>query len=403
MKIDFPEYVLRILGSYESAGYKAYAVGGCVRDSLLGRTPHDWDIASSARPDETMRIMTTPDFSVKALSGLKHGTVTVVVKNGGESVASCEVTTFRRDGKYTDSRRPDGVIFTGSLDDDLARRDFTVNAMAARPGELCDPYRGEDDLRDKLIRAVGDPDERFSEDALRIMRALRFSAVLGFTIERETASAMHRCAGLMKNVSVERISSELYAILASDFPEKVIPEFSDVIAAALPETSESPDLSAMLPALCPDVRFALIFGTSSADAARLLKMPSKFVNRVSRIAAASSIPESGAEKCRLIRECRGFYGECLEYAGIITGERQRAIRVTRELYGIEASGKCVSLSDLAVNGNDLTALGTEGKVVGKTLSFLLDSVCSGTLPNDREILLAEAQNFISNGVSDVFK
>lgn len=350
-----------------------------------------------------MRIMAPPDFSVKALSGLKHGTVTVVVKNGGESAASCEVTAFRRDEKYTDSRRPDEVTFTGSLGDDLARRDFTVNAMAARPGEICDPYRGEDDLRDKLIRAVGIPDERFSEDALRIMRALRFSAVLGFTIESETAGAMHRCAGLLKTVSVERISSELYAILTSDFPEKVIPEFSDVIAAALPEPLTCPDLSAMLLSSCPDVRFALIFGASSADDARLLKMPTKFASKVSHIAATESIPESRAEKCRLIRECRGFYGECLEYAGIITGERKRAQRVSRELDEIEASGECVSLSDLAVGGGDLTALGMEGRAVGKTLSFLLDSVCSGNLPNTRDDLLAAAQNYISNGESDVFK
>ena len=183
----------------------------------------------------------------------------------------------------------------------------------------------------------------------------------------------------------------------------MLPEFSDVIAAALPEPLTCPDLSAMLLSSCPDVRFALIFGASSADDARLLKMPTKFASKVSHIAATESIPESRAEKCRLIRECRGFYGECLEYAGIITGERKRAQRVSRELDEIEASGECVSLSDLAVGGGDLTALGMEGRAVGKTLSFLLDSVCSGNLPNTRDDLLAAAQNYISNGESDVFK
>ena len=212
MKIIIPNDVSEILTKLHKEGFEAYAVGGCVRDSILGRVPNDWDITTSALPGEVKNI-----FRRTVDTGLQHGTVTVLLGNNGY-----EVTTYRVDGEYTDHRRPDNVTFTSNLEEDLLRRDFTINAMAYNDEEgLVDVFGGMEDIRRKCIRAVGDPDARFDEDALRIMRAVRFSAQLGLEIEEATKEAITRHVDSLKMVSAERIETEFTKLITSPHPEKI--------------------------------------------------------------------------------------------------------------------------------------------------------------------------------------
>ena len=221
-----PEEVQAILGRLESAGYEAWCVGGAVRDALLGLEPGDWDVTTSAPPETVLSL-----FAPRALpTGLQHGTVTV---GGGHGV---EVTTFRRDGDYLDNRHPDHVEFTSSLTEDLARRDFTINAIAANlQGELSDPFGGRGDLTTQVIRAVGDPEKRFREDALRILRGLRFASRLGFAIASDTAAAIHQCAPLLQNIAPERIQVELTGILCGGHVLEILLEYPDVLGVFMPE------------------------------------------------------------------------------------------------------------------------------------------------------------------------
>ena len=227
MNIDMPRDVRSIIEQLNNAGHQAYAVGGCVRDSLLGRVPNDWDITTSATPEEIKKV-----FRRTVDTGIKHGTVTVLM--GKETY---EITTFRIDGEYSDHRRPDGVTFTGELSEDLLRRDFTINAMAySDKTGVVDLYGGQEDLRNKIIRCVGKPDERFDEDALRIMRAVRFAAQLGFEIEPATRDAAEKHALDLKNVSAERIETELTKLLVSPHPEKLMDMYEmGITAVMLPE------------------------------------------------------------------------------------------------------------------------------------------------------------------------
>lgn len=225
-----PKEARNVIQKLEDAGYEAWCVGGCVRDALLGRTPKDWDVTTSALPEQVMEL-----FGRRAIPrGLKHGTVWV--RSGGDGV---DVTTFRCDGEYEDHRRPASVTFTDSLDEDLWRRDLTVNAMAYNMrGELRDPFGGQADLERRILRCVGEPDRRFQEDALRMMRVLRFSAVLGFEIEPEVEAAVHRNRELLGEIAIERISLEMQALLAGEDAAEILRRFPDVIAVFWPEILE---------------------------------------------------------------------------------------------------------------------------------------------------------------------
>ena len=226
--MEIPEYVRDILRRLEGAGHEAWCVGGAVRDALLGQEPGDWDVTSGAEPEAVLSL-----FAPHALpTGLKHGTVTVA-PGGGQGV---EVTTFRRDGDYLDHRHPERVAFTRSLAEDLARRDFTVNAIAVNlRGELSDPFGGRADLASHVLRAVGDPEKRFQEDALRILRGLRFASRLGFSIEPGTAKAIRRCAPLLEHIAPERVLTELTGILCGEHVLEVLLEYPDVLGIVLPE------------------------------------------------------------------------------------------------------------------------------------------------------------------------
>ena len=225
--MEIPGNVQTVLKALEAAGREAWCVGGCVRDALLGRTPEDWDVTTSARPEETLAI-----FGGRSVpTGLKHGTVTVRTEGG-----AVEVTTYRVDGKYRDHRRPDSVRFTASLEEDLARRDFTVNAMALNlRGELRDPFGGQEDLRRRMLRCVGEPDRRFQEDALRILRGMRFAAVLGFDESRETRESMDRSCELLREVAAERIQVELVKLLCGNWAGDALDRHPRVIGSFWPE------------------------------------------------------------------------------------------------------------------------------------------------------------------------
>lgn len=227
MYIEMPQNVEKIINTLEQAGFEAYIVGGCVRDFLLGRTPEDWDITTQATPSQVKKL-----FRRTIDTGLTHGTVTVML--GGEG---CEVTTYRIDGEYTDHRRPDEVMFTQSLREDLRRRDFTINAMAySHSCGIIDLYGGMKDMEDGVIRAVGNPTERFDEDALRILRAVRFSGQLNFNIEEETGNAMKKQAAYLKDISAERIRVEIEKLLLSGHPEKLIDAYKmGITSVILPE------------------------------------------------------------------------------------------------------------------------------------------------------------------------
>ncbi|MBI2454338.1 MAG: HD domain-containing protein [Parcubacteria group bacterium] len=241
-KLNIPDYVKNILEGLEKAGYEAYLVGGCVRDFLIGREPHEWDITTNAKPEEIQKVF--PDSFYQN----EFGTVGVKVKdlgdtsiNSGHTAEVVEVTTYRSEEKYTDKRHPDAVKFVSKLEDDLARRDLTINAVAQSiRGDVADPFNGRQDIKDKIIRAVGNPDDRFKEDALRLMRAVRLSAQLSFDIEPETKSAIKKNANLLKAISHERIRDELIELVGSDDPEKgiLLMQELDLLKIVLPELEE---------------------------------------------------------------------------------------------------------------------------------------------------------------------
>lgn len=229
-KISIPRGAKNIMLILQHRGYEAYVVGGCVRDSLLGLEPKDWDICTSATPEEMKAIFS--DCCIRTIdTGIKHGTITVNMDNLGKF----EVTTFRVDGNYSDNRRPDSVEFTDSIYKDLSRRDFTINAMAANQAGLIDKFNGCEDLRNKTISCVGNPNDRFQEDALRILRAMRFASVYGFTIDDTTSEAIHKNKHLLKNIAVERIQCELCKMLQGQGALDVLLNYSDVIATIIPE------------------------------------------------------------------------------------------------------------------------------------------------------------------------
>ena len=368
-----------ILQTLEDAGYEACFVGGCVRDTLLGRPVHDWDITTAALPETIMAL-----FPRCIPTGLKHGTVTVLL--GGERF---EVTTFRRDGAYHDGRHPDGVVFVPDLKEDLARRDFTINAMAMhRDGSITDSFGGKDDLKRGLIRCVGAPKRRFQEDALRMLRALRFSAQLGFAVEEETARAIRENAELCRMLSRERVSSETEKTLLSERPETLSVLLREGLLAACGIEGDY-DLQALraVPAEL-DARWAMLKVLIPALDLRQFRLPS---GRVRLVEAAAS-----AYRPQYTRQA---------LKTLIAGAGEQTARVCAKLTGQEAlleeilqSGECVSLRDLAVNGRDFPAL--HGKAAGDMLRRLLHYVLLHPEKNDRQTLLRLADAWMMDSDAD---
>ena len=401
MRIEMPRDVEWIIGKIREHGFEAFAVGGCVRDTLLGREPGDWDITTSAKPEEVKGI-----FGKTVDTGLQHGTVTIIKNRNGY-----EVTTYRIDGEYHDGRHPESVEFTSNLREDLKRRDFTINAMAySHETEIVDECGGMEDLADKVIRCVGLAHDRFTEDALRILRAIRFAAQLGFAIEEETYKAISDIAPNLKNVSKERIQVELTKLLLSDYPEKmmmvdetgicpyVTADFGTVFEK---ECAESISKIKTLPKE-KSLRWAGFLRHMDPVKVRAilkgLKLDNETIDngRIMVDAAQTPLnPEKPQIRRFLSKMSRYQFEGCL-YLKELDGDGN--VEEIRRLWKeIEEEGDCISLKMLAVNGGDLMAAGVEkGKGLGEALAWLLDLVLEQPELNHKEILLAKLADKISS-------
>lgn len=370
-----PKYVLNILCALDSAGHRAVLAGGCVRDSLLGRRPSDWDIASSASPEEVLAL-----FPRCVPTGIKHGTVTVL--SGGGSV---EVTAFRAEGGYSDHRRPDSVSFGCPLEADLARRDLTVNAMAMdAAGEITDPFGGRDDLRRRLLRCVGEPERRFDEDALRMLRTVRLSAQLGFEIEPRTLEAIRALAHLASGLSAERVRDELLKTLRSPAPGLVwqLVDLGLLGACLAPGDATAPrealdvlPIYARLAHFCRDLELGgYIMSTDRFLAA--LRFDGETLRRT---ASAVEVLKSGSRDWKRLLRGHG------EAAVLAAHPKNRALRA------VLRSGECWELSSLAIGGRELAALGYSGPELGRELRRLLDHVIDCPADNRADILCKLAE------------
>ncbi len=440
MKIEIPAAPAQLLRRLNDADFEAYAVGGCVRDALLGITPHDWDICTSAKPEQVLSLFS--DCNV-AKTGLQHGTVMVIV--GGEG---CEITTFRTEGSYSDHRHPDEVRFVSSLQEDLARRDFTINAMAYHPDRgVVDYFGGREDLRAGIIRCVGDPNERFQEDGLRILRALRFAARFGFRLEERTGQAMHENKELLDEIAAERIFAELKGFLVGQGVGPLLLEYRDLMAEILPPLAKMFDFEQRNPHHCYDVwrhtvcavehvpptellRLTMLFHDSgkpdcwSRDekgidhfydhAKRSIELAEEMLNRLrcdNRLKEQIlhqvrwhdlPLPQNEREGRRFLRrmgEEGAFWSlqvhraDAMAQAPAYLPEKLERIGQAEEiLERLRAEKACFALGDLAVKGKDLMALGVPaGPGLGRELNRLLELVIEGECPNEREALLARVQ------------
>ncbi len=447
--MNLPSAVRQIISRLEASGYPAYAVGGCVRDSLMGKLPHDWDICTAALPEEILEALETHSIIE---SGLKHGTVTVKVDG-----YLYEITTFRTDGDYKDRRHPESVTFVRSLNEDLARRDFTINAMAYWDEDgLTDLYGGQEDLQQQIIRCVGDPHARFGEDALRILRALRFASRLGFAIEPQTNQAIHDLKDSLSNISAERLCSELLQILDGDAVETVLLEYSDVLAVFLPELLPMIGFEQHSPHHCYDVwehtvkvvaaspkgkipRLAALFhdigkprcftmdergrghfhGHPAISAEmtekilRRLKLDHKTAQAVVRlIEYHDTRPEPDAKHVRRFLSKLGpdYYDllRTLKIADVkgqnpsTAPEKLRYIQSVTDIVLKETSGRSAfRVSELAVGGKDLMTLGVpEGKSMGQLLQKLLQMVIDGEVENEHACLMQAAAACLAQGSSN---
>ena len=436
MTMALPEYVRGCLERLEDAGFRAWAVGGCVRDACLGIMPHDFDLCTDALPERIQAVF--PDREL-VLAGVKHGTVGVVTPGG-----VVEITTLRTEGDYRDGRHPQWVKFVPELREDLLRRDFTINAMAWNPREgLQDPFGGREDLETGILRAVGDPEQRFREDALRILRGVRFAVRFNLTVEENTLAAMETLAPLMEGLSRERVFAELCALLPGITGPELI-RFAPVITEVIPELKpmvgfdqHSPhhaydlythtahvvgavpgDLTLRWAALLHDVGKLTTFtqdetgrghfyghAQMSAEAAdailRRLKAPTA-LREGAAVLIRHHMTRLEEDKRLLKRRVRILGWETMEQLLQLqeadmgskgTGEEQdfdQFRRIRALLEEIRAENACLTLRDLAVNGKDMMALGLRGAEIGKTLNTLLDAVTEERVPNEREALLRYA-------------
>lgn len=441
--IKIPLGASTILDTLGNQGFEAYVVGGCVRDSLLWLTPKDWDICTIATPQEVKfcfdgyRIIET---------GLKHGTVTVVVDDG-----QYEVTTFRTDGVYSDNRRPDSVEFVKDIREDLARRDFTVNAMAYNPSlGLVDPFGGQSDLKAGCVSCVGNADDRFNEDALRIMRALRFASVYGFTISDKTADAVHRNAHLLHNIAVERINTELCKLLCGKGCLNLLLEYSDVITTIIPELKPcvgfnqnnryhqytiydhiahavsnyvGTDVTTKVALLLHDIGKPQCYiedengGHFYGHGIPGKKIAEQVVDRLrfdsvtqKDVAELVLFHDSLIEPTpKSVRRWLNKVGEAQLYRlldihtadalahtdGTQQSKVDKCVEIRKIVDDILASEQCFSLKHLDINGKDIISLGvSEGKIVGVILQELLRQVIDEQVENEHEALIQKAREMI---------
>ena len=433
---DLPTAVKNALSRLQEAGYEAYIVGGCVRSALLGQKSADYDITTSAHPEQTMAV-----FAGERVieTGLRHGTVTVLLD--GEAL---EITTFRVDGTYSDARHPDAVRFTNALTEDLARRDFTMNAIACDlSGDLHDPFGGQKDIAAHIIRCVGEPQRRFEEDALRILRALRFAATLGFALDADTDAALRRSAPRLKNISAERIRTELLKLLCGKNARRIVLDYVDVLGVILPELlpmkgfdqhhpchiydvlehsvvameNTPPEGVLRLTALLHDVGKPDCFTLDEAGNGHFYGHPQRGVEIAENILARLKLERAASKRILLLIKYHDQQIEGTEKSvrrllskigpdafrdlmlikradnfgqGMALRHRQGQYDVLEQIADkILSEHQCFSLRDLAVSGRDLMALGMrEGPEIGKALRFLLAAVMDERVENEKDALLA---------------
>lgn len=447
-----PENISRALDMLESAGHEAWVVGGCVRDSLMGIIPHDYDITTSALPAETEQV-----FAGYRLieTGLKHGTVTVLADG-----SPIEITTYRVDGEYRDSRRPERVTFTRNIRDDVSRRDFTMNGIAYNPKQgYFDEFGGAEDIKAGVIRCIGKPEKRFREDALRILRGLRFSASLGFEIEENTARAMHDTRELLNKISAERVFSELCGLLTGRNSHRnifrVLTEFRDIAAVIIPEFRECTGFVQHSRFHCFDVYEHCVMSAQkaaeiSADSECRLPLtlamllhdigkPQRFTlgedgegHFYGHAAVSADIAEDILRRLKCSNALRERVCTIVRYHDVPLSDTDKSVRRLLRKYGLETvrdiclahicddsaktpecAGRCgewravlsraetlapyccLTLKDLAVDGKALSGLMEPSPEMGKALKFLLDEVINGNFPNEREFLLKEAAKYIA--------
>lgn len=435
--IDMPKQVETALSILEKNGFSAYAVGGCVRDALLSRIPNDWDITTSAHPEQIKECFS--DFRTIE-TGIQHGTLTVIVEG-----MSLEITTYRNDGEYADNRHPIKVTFSDCVEDDLARRDFTVNAMAYHPNVgIVDLFDGKLDLQNRLIRCVGDAHTRFHEDGLRILRAIRFASVLDFEIEDQTAKAIHECKTLLNNIAAERIRVEFCKLLCGKGAVRILREYADVIGEFIPEITPCVNFAQNSKFHCYDVyehilhaideskddlvvRLSLLFhdigkphcytedekGGHFKGHAKISKVLTEAIMKRLRFDNATAElvtllveihdngymaePKSVKKLMRLlsdedilrlmeIKRC-----DRLAHAPLYADLPPELEEIPKVMRQIREANECLSLKDLAVTGDDLIALGIpKGKEIGRILNSLLEMVLDDALKNEKNALLEEA-------------
>lgn len=443
MNINIPNEIKYILSTLESADYKAYIVGGSVRDFIMGREPSDYDVATDATPKEVMALFS----SDKVIdTGSKHGTVTVI-----HDSVHVEVTTFRKDSVYSDGRHPDEVTFSDNINDDLSRRDFTMNAIAYNESEgMIDPFGGVKDIENRIIRTVGNPEERFNEDALRMLRAIRFSSSLGFEIEEETKKAIfdHK-EDVLGRVSMERIQKELEGILVGDDVERVLRDYVEIIGVVIPEVLPMVGFDQRTPFHIYDVwehTIKVVAGMPADPVSRLAGLfhdigkPPCFIQGEDGVGHFFGHPEVSREMADEIMRRLKFDNKTredvllivkwhdLRPAVTVKAVRKVIMKVTPELFskwvaikyadngaqapaladrkagihGVEELGyelmeseEALSLKTLRVNGRDIMSLGVnEGPEVGRIMSALLNDVLEENIENDREQLLKRAEELI---------
>ncbi len=441
-KILLPKEVEYIIDTFYNAGYKAYAVGGCVRDSLMNKQPYDWDICTNALPEVVKQLFT--NYNVIE-TGIKHGTVTLVIDK-----KPYEITTFRKETTYSDNRHPDSVAFVTSLEEDLSRRDFTINAMAYNHYDgLIDLFNGKADLQNKIIKAVGNPNIRFNEDALRILRALRFASTLEFVIEEETKKAIHKNKQLLNNIAKERIWTEFKKLMLGNGCIDVLRRFADVVAVIIPDITPMVGFKQNHPMHCFDVWEHTLHALDNAQPDLTLRLSVLFHdigkpkthftddkgishfyghNRVSRNIALNTLSELKVENKlkndvatlvdfhdRVITPTEKSVKRTINKIGsktlfeqllqvklcdikaqtpLIITERVEEINNINDIFNkLQNDNKLVTtVKDLKINGNDIILLGVkEGKIVGKILSKLLNMVIDNKLQNNHNELLKMAE------------
>lgn len=444
-KIEIPVCAEAIMNVFRDHGFESYAVGGCVRDSLLGKTPHDWDFTTSATPDDMLHICAIHGIRVIE-TGIKHGTLTLSMFD-----EQYEFTTFRIDGDYSDNRHPDEVKFTTKIEDDLSRRDFTINAMAYSPSiGLVDPFGGRLDLDQRRIRCVGSPEKRFQEDALRILRALRFASTYNMGIDSDTSKEIHRQKSSLLNISVERIQAELKRLLMGENVLDILLEYHDVITTIIPELGpcvgfnqhnryhnhtvydhiayavsnyKGNDVTVKLALLLHDVGKPLCYtedekgghfhghGVPSSKIANEVLGRLNFDNKTrdavtelvlyhdATIEPGSKVVRRwlnkiGEERFRQLLDVR--MADILAHAPDTQSSRIERCNFLRQfLNATIESQQCFQMKDLAVNGKDIMALGVaEGKLVGDILKSLLSGVIEGELPNEKQTLISAAEVYL---------